>query len=125
MCDCVTEAADGSGRIDAIFDVLRNPYRRYLCQYVLRTDADAATCEELADYVLDRAPESLGNDLDRQRVEIELRHSHLPKVAAAGLVEYDRRSGAVRVDRETTAKRLEQARRVIAELQNDRSDRQP
>lgn len=123
MCDCLTPSADGGGRIDAVFDALRDPYRRYLCQYALRTDADAATCEELVDYVLECAPESVVDDLDRQRVELELRHTHLPKLAAIGMLEYDRRSGAVRVDRETTAKRLERAQRTIAIVRNESSDR--
>lgn len=123
MGDPVTESADRFGQIDAVFDVLRDPYRRYLCRYVLRTNADVVTCEEFATAIVDRAPDSIGTDRDRECVEIELRHTHLPKLAAVGMVEYDRRNGTVRLDRETIAKRLERARLTIETVQNDRSDR--
>lgn len=123
MGDPVTESADRFGQIDAVFDVLRDPYRRYLCQYVLRTNADVVTCEDFVTHILDRAPESIGSDCNRERVEIELRHTHLPKLAAVGMVEYDQRSGTVRVDRETIAKRLEQARLTIETVHDDRPDR--
>ena len=34
---------------------------------------------------------------ERSRVRLELEHSHLPRLADEGLIEYDRRAGAVRL----------------------------
>ncbi|OAQ51634.1 hypothetical protein HTG_16380 [Natrinema mahii] len=104
--------------IDRAFDALSDPCRRSVCRYAMRTDASRLDHAEIADYVVDRTPA----DRDRQAVATELRHVHLPKLEAAGLLEYDRDGGAVRADRERIADRLELLRATVAELQADPAD---
>jgi len=74
--------------------------------------------EELVDYVVERTPEPVAADADRQTVSLELCHVHLPKLANAGLIEYDRQSGVVHIDRAAITDRLERARATIADLQD-------
>ena len=65
----------------------------YLREHELATDETLAT--ELAAAELDCAPDDV-TATDREPILIELRHHHLPKLADGRLVEFDRRSGAVR-----------------------------
>lgn len=110
---------DGTGsgaqpRIDRSFAALSDPCRRAVCRYAMRTEASRLDTAEIADYVVDRTPA----DRDRRTVATELRHVHLPKLADAGLLEYERDSGVVRTDRERIADRLERLRAIVAELQD-------
>lgn len=118
MNDWHARGDEGSDSIDASFDALSDPRRRSLCRYVMRTETDVVTSEELTDYVVDRAPETAAADVERQRVATELRHVHLPKLDEADVVEYDRRSETVHVDRETLTAHLERVRATVADLQD-------
>lgn len=110
---------DETGRsIDLWFAALSDPRRRSLCRYAMRTDGGPVAHEELVDHVVRRAPETDSAEPDRERVETELRHVHLPKLDDAGMVDYDRQSGVVHIDRETTAERLERVRTMVADLQD-------
>ncbi|GAB3676952.1 DUF7344 domain-containing protein [Halopiger thermotolerans] len=106
--------------IDRGFAALGDPYRRALCRYALRTNADIVTIEELVDYLADEATVATetGEDCDRQTLETDLHHRHLPALAEAGMVEYERRSGAVYLDRDTTAALLERVRATVANLED-------
>ncbi|WP_436344988.1 DUF7344 domain-containing protein [Natronorubrum sp. FCH18a] len=108
-------------RIDTSFDVLRNPSRRALCRYVMRTEADTVTPGTLVDYIADRAPDTADRDLERRNLATELRHVHLPKLADTGLIEYDRRDEVVRVDRSAVADRLEAVHATVVDLQDGES----
>lgn len=116
-------SVDGAGKasdsIDGAFDVLRDPHRRDFCRYAMRTEADSVTESAIADYVVDRAPETA----DRRTVAAAFRHVHLPKLDDAGMIDYDRRSGIVHVDREVIAARLERVRSTVADLRNGAVDR--
>ena len=71
----------------ALFDSLSDA-RRCLVVFAL-ADRSPLTEAELAAHVLerDRAPTS------SQRVQVSLRHHHLPKLAATGVVDYDPETG--------------------------------
>lgn len=84
----------------------------------MRTEADIVTDGTLADYIADRAPDAAHRDLDRRDVATELRHVHLPKLADTGLIEFDRRSGGVRIDRSAVAEHLEVVRATVVDLQD-------
>lgn len=114
-----TEGAQ-SDSIDASFDALSDPCRRSLCRYAMRTETSTVTREDLADYIVDRAPETAAADTDRRAVATELHHVHLPKLDEADMVEYDPQSGAVYVNRATVAEHLERIRATVADLQDGR-----
>lgn len=87
--------------MDALFDLLTDRRRRYLL-YCLDQKVDAVvTVDELTAMLLDwerrmnAGTEEETADLER-RIRIALHHRHLPKLADAGLVEYDPRSQTVR-----------------------------
>lgn len=93
-----TPASDG-GRslLTRIFGVLSHPRRRYVLYYL--RDRETVRTGELAERVAawerdQSVDEVAGGDVER--VETDLRHTHLPKLADYGLVEYDSRSDTVR-----------------------------
>jgi DNA-binding transcriptional ArsR family regulator len=98
--DADTEAASATHlTVDEMFDVLRNERRRLVLQ-ALREGGPVLPKGDLAEIVA--AVESEG-DRDgvsaqqRKRVYIPLHQVHLPQLADAGVVEYDERSGDVRL----------------------------
>lgn len=84
-------------RIDACLRLLADRRRRGVIHH-LRDEATAVTTvDDLTDRLHGTTSVS-GSDRQRDREELatELTHTHLPKLADYGVVEYDRRSGAVR-----------------------------
>lgn len=80
-------------RTGDLYAVLANRQRRYICWYLHRSDTDVYTADELATELV-KASNPSG---DRRDLEIALHHTHLPKLAESGLVEYDARTTTVRV----------------------------
>ncbi|MGQ3411062.1 DUF7344 domain-containing protein [Natrinema sp. LN54] len=118
MADRHADGDEKRNSIDLSFAALSDPCRRSLCRYAMRTGTESVASEDLVDYVIERAPETGSAEPDRRAVETELRHVHLPKLDEAGMVDYDRQSGVVHVDRATVAKRLEDVRAAVADLQD-------
>ena len=90
-----------SGRresIDVVFELLSDRHRRTLCRYVTEADRTVFSVGELATELAEGEP-----SIDRERLEVELAHVHLPMLADRGVLEYDSRSGAVRLDDERFA----------------------
>lgn len=78
--------------LDDFFAAMADSRRRHVL-YCLREGAsDAASYDELVDYLLYHDPEAT----DRAAVESYLRHAGLPKLEAVGLLEHDARSERVR-----------------------------
>ncbi|APW96403.1 hypothetical protein CHINAEXTREME_00885 [Halobiforma lacisalsi AJ5] len=77
-----SNGADGSTLpVDAVFDVLASSRRRAVIGHFLeRSSADEVPIDDLVDAVA-RADES-----NRDAVEIDLRHHHLPALADYGIV---------------------------------------
>lgn len=74
--------------IDRLFRVLGDPRRRRILARL--RDADPGT-------ELDDSPEKLGlDDEPPDELEISLVHVHLPKLAEAGAIAWDREAGIVR-----------------------------
>ncbi|ELY48218.1 DUF7344 domain-containing protein [Natronorubrum sulfidifaciens] len=88
--------------LDLIFDLLSNRRRRYALYYLYDQPDGVATLEEIADAVttdLKRFSESDGEtnpEQQRGRVQMELQHTHLPRLEDAGILEHDHRSETVR-----------------------------
>ena len=82
---------------DTLFAILENQRRRDVLRY-LRRNGDTATLSDLAEHVA-----AIENDVDvaalssdeRKRVYIALYQCHLPKMATAGVVDFDKNRGTV------------------------------
>ncbi|MFC6725279.1 hypothetical protein ACFQE1_13045 [Halobium palmae] len=86
---------------DDVFDVLSNQRRRHLLHYLKQRDGDgeielSEISSQLAAWEQGTAPEMISY-ADRKNVHTALYQFHLPKMADAGFVDYDQRSGSVRL----------------------------
>lgn len=70
---------------ETIFGLLADPHRRAVFAYLENTEDGQATVSHLAAYTSQHA--CAGNS--PSQIMIQLHHTHLPKVAKAGLIEYD------------------------------------
>ena len=84
--------------LDRIFDVLSNHRRRRVLQYLERNEQ--ALVAELAEHIAaienKKAITALSSQ-ERKRVYIALYQSHLPKMAMADIVQYDKDRGTVKL----------------------------
>lgn len=84
-------------RVDDYLGALAHRYRRLALYYLRRRER--ATIETLARWIAaveEDVPVDEVAEADRTSVTVDLFHIHLPKLADAKVVEYDRRSGDVR-----------------------------
>lgn len=72
-----------SERRDDLFEALAHRYRRFVLVYLHGADSPVSP-RTLAEAIAARVDETSG-----ERVLLLLHHTHLPKLAAAGCVEYD------------------------------------
>lgn len=82
---------------DLVFDLLSSPRRRFVLYY-LRTESDSIALTALADEVAAweyETPVEELTDQERKRAYVSLYQTHIPKLADAGIVEYDAESGDV------------------------------
>ena len=82
--------------IDTILELLAHRYRRDLLGYLYDRPERTQTIEELTEHVLERETGMRNEQRSREAVELQLRHIHVPKLAEAGLLEYDDRDQRVR-----------------------------
>lgn len=82
---------------DVAFDILSSPRRRYVLYY-LRTLDEAVKLTDLAEQVAawenDTQPEKI-TEQERKRVYVSLYQTHIPRLADAGIVDYDKESGLI------------------------------
>lgn len=71
---------------DALFSILSHRHRRYALAYLLEREEPVAV-ETVISHVVDRIDSS---EETYDRVALRFHHGHLPKLANAGLIEYDR-----------------------------------
>lgn len=95
MSESYRRGGTREGSLDRLFKLLANERRRRILFYLDGKEGDVASIVELIDYVVVHEAESV-DDLTSDEVAIALYHKHLPKLADAGLIEYDARSRTVR-----------------------------
>lgn len=88
-----TLADENVDDVSAAFSLLSSTRRRGVLYAVDRGDETAV--EELADTIASWQ----GSDAEASSVRVSLVHTHLPKLADAGVVEYDRDRGTVELTR--------------------------
>lgn len=77
--------------LDDLFDVLGSRWRRCAVRYL-----DEQSTEVTAEAFVDDLYAMYGTTSDdRERTHTAFHHGHLPKLAALGIVEYDREAGTV------------------------------
>lgn len=81
--------------LDELFDILSNSRRRHVVE-LLDEHGGSAEFRELTDAVARRETGVPVSYDERKRVYVSLRQSHLPRLADAGVVEYDPDRGTVR-----------------------------
>jgi DNA-binding transcriptional ArsR family regulator len=94
--DEASSVADGGHKISKSLEMLGSKRRRYVL-YVLQ-NRKKATFKEVTERVAIWETETVSEELDertRENIRVNLHHSHLPKLEDAGMITYDRQSGAV------------------------------
>lgn len=86
---------DHEPSLDQLFTVLANERRRRLLTYLHEKDGEVTSLDTLIDYLVVQEADST-EDLETDDVTISLYHKHLPRLADAGLIEYDLRSRTIR-----------------------------
>ncbi|WP_458191012.1 DUF7344 domain-containing protein [Haladaptatus sp. NG-WS-4] len=79
--------------LDTYFDLLADKWRRHLLYYFADTTAHTVTVDELVTHLVHRVDTAAS--LGKKRVNTELRHKHLPKLAAVGVIDYDMQAETV------------------------------
>lgn len=83
--------------IDELLHILSNHRRRDVLYYL--SEHELASIETLATEITALEFDCSSSDVtpdDREPILIDLYHNHLPKLTNSGLIEYDRRSGAIK-----------------------------
>lgn len=78
--------------LDAILSVLAHHRRRDLLQYLIDSPDQTASIEACVGNLVKREAERTGERPSHDHVEASLYHLHLPKMADAGILDYDPRS---------------------------------
>lgn len=100
--------------IDDTLRLLQNQQRRYVLYYLLdkQWTCKESLVEQVAAWEYQKSISEL-SDEQLHRVEISLYHSHLPKLADHGLIEYDFRSGDI-----TTLEQTDEIRSLLLSIRN-------
>lgn len=91
-CGCNDSHTASSKDLDTCLNVLASRPCRHIIRQLTEQPNDVAYYDELVDTYVSWVDE----EVDRERVEIQCYHHHLPALQDAGLVEFDKKSGAVR-----------------------------
>lgn len=84
----------GAVPVGVAFEALSAETRRHLLYYLAEETDGEATPSELADRLC--SIDAGSGPTNRESIRVELHHRHLPKLAEAGLIEYEGRGEPVR-----------------------------
>lgn len=86
------DAPDVRLSLNATLEILAHHHRREILCILTNAPDHTATVDELINREAERTDERPGHD----EIEVAIHHVHLPKMADAGVVEYDARSQELR-----------------------------
>ncbi len=75
--------------INEVLSMLANERRRHLLSFLTDRSGETVPVDVLADAVMEPERPAPGPLSHRRRVQIDLHHVHLPKLADAGVIEHD------------------------------------
>lgn len=82
---------------EQVVGLLRHKQRRSIIRYFNQKTTDCTSVDDLVEYIVSSDSRSGTTSTEhRERVRIGLFHNHLPRLADAGVLEYDQRSETVR-----------------------------
>lgn len=82
---------------DVVFDILSSPRRRYVLYYLRTRDEPVQLtdlAEEVAAWENDTEPNEI-TEQERKRVYVSLYQTHIPRLAEAGLIDYNKDTGQI------------------------------
>ncbi|WP_232700494.1 DUF7344 domain-containing protein [Halobacterium wangiae] len=83
-------------RLDAHIRLVSDRQRRRVIRRLRETADDETTVDSLVDELHSTEPiQADGGAMERSELSIQLRHTHLPKLASHGVVDYDQESGTL------------------------------
>lgn len=90
--------ATESAALDSVFQALSDRRRRYVLYYLTQVERDVVERADLVVAIrrIEAATPGSGEPAPADRVAADLHHNHLPRLAEAGFLDYDRRQGTVR-----------------------------
>lgn len=85
--------------IDEALDLLRSPRRRWMLEYLDRTDGSETELDEVAEYVRKRERRrERESDPALETVYNDLYHAHVPRLRTAGVASYDASADVLECD---------------------------
>ncbi|AEH38324.1 DUF7344 domain-containing protein [Halopiger xanaduensis] len=103
--------------LDAHLDVLANERRRYLLEFLWDQPGRVGSFEAATKHTIAQLGRKYGSQPNHDDIQVDLQQHHLPKLADAGIIEYDVRSQTIRY---RSNDRLEEIYERIAEFERDR-----
>ena len=82
--------------LDALLDILANQRRRYLLEYLWERPDGVGSFEEATKHTIAEIGRKQGYQPNHDDIQVDLQQHHLPKLADAGIIEYDIRSQTIR-----------------------------
>ena len=86
--------------LERVFDILRNERRQRVLGYLAITDDEVIRIGDLAEHVAaieNDMPVNALSSQQRKRVYVALYQCHLPKMADAGVIEFDKDRGTIKI----------------------------
>ena len=102
--------------LDALLDILANERRRFLLEYLWDQPDDVGSFEAATKHTIAKLGRKRGYQPNHDDIQVDLQQHHLPKLADAGVIEYDVRSQTIRY---LGNERLETLYERIQDLQLD------
>lgn len=109
-----TAGGDEFHRLSTLFLILSNRERRVALHILRDRRGERVEIRDLAEEIA--ASRASDGSVDPTKVELTLRHAHCPKLANAGIVEYDDQRGTIRYEGDSLLESgLELAETIIVE----------
>ena len=82
--------------LDRCLQLVADQHRRRIIHHLRHEANETTTFDDLVDQISSRVSDSKnGPPEDREELAIQLQHTHLPKLADHGVVDFDHRTGTV------------------------------